>query len=149
VTTTTAVEERTGSAAQLTYYAGWVVMFLVESVAWVTLGIVLGIVAFVLVGTAWGLWQARQTSVGEQLRGPILRLTKRLIDRSGLLAFVAALILGGPPGVAAAAASSDRRDLDRLVVGSSVLYAALCVAFHVLRPQGGVPIHLGPTLPGH
>ena len=139
---------RTSSGPQLVYYAGWVAMFLIEAVTWATLGIGLGIAVFVLGGIVWSRWQARQTRPGEALRGPILHLTKRLLDRGGAVAFLGALVVGAPPGVAAAAASSDRDDIERLIVVANVLYAVLCVTFHVLRPQGRLPIHFGPTLPG-
>ena len=131
---------------QVLYYAGWVAMLLLETVLWSELGIVLGVVGFVLGGVLWGRWQAAQTSPGERLRGPILRLTHRLVDSHGTAAFVGAVLLGGPPGVAAAAAASARGDTRRLVLTASVVYAAVFVAFHALRPASGLPMHLGPRL---
>jgi hypothetical protein len=130
--------------AQLLYYAGWVAMLLLEAVLWSQLGIVLGLIGFVLGGVVWGGWQAAQTHPGERLRGPILRVTHRLVDTRNRAAFVGAVLLGGPPGVGAAAAASARRDTRALVVTASVVYAVVFVVLHVLRPSSGLPMHVWP-----
>jgi hypothetical protein len=134
--------------AQAVYYLGWISMFAVESVAWATLGLVLGIVVFILGGMVWSSWQAAHTRDDERLRGPILRLTRRLVDTGTATAFLGAVLVGGPPGVAAAAAAGARADRRRLILIASILYALLWATFHALRPQGALPMHLGPTLPG-
>lgn len=148
---TVAAEDRIGRAdsgvvAQLVYYAGWLLMLLVETVLWSALGIVVGIVGFIAGGSIWGWWQAAQTTRGERLRGPILRITRRLVDTGNRAAFVGAVLLGGPPGVAAAAASSGRADTRRIAVSASVLYALVFVAFHTLRPSSGLPMGLWPRI---
>jgi hypothetical protein len=137
----------TGSVlAQLAYYAGWVSMLLIEAVLWSVLGIVVGVVGFILGGSIWGWWQAAQTTPGERLRGPILRITRHLLDTGSGIAFLGAVVLGGPPGVAAAAAASGRTDTRRLAVTASVLYALVFVAFHTMRPSSGLPMRLWPAL---
>ena len=146
--TTTAVAPavRPGIGSQLVYYAGWVLMLLVESALWSVLGVVAGLVAFTAGGLGWAWWQFDQTAPAERLRGPVLRLTQRLLGW-GVLGFVGAVLVGGPPGVAAAAASTGYRDGRRLVVEASLLYALVWATFHVARPAAGIPIELGPTLP--
>lgn len=141
--TSASVAGVSGLRSQVVYYAGWVVMVLVESALWAVLGVVVGLVAFSVGGLAWGWWQYGQTSRGERLRGPVLRLTQRLLA-GGVLGFVGAVLVGGPPGVAAAAASAGHREGRRLVVEASVLYALMWATFHVARPQAGLPMHLGP-----
>ena len=145
-TTTAAPAVEGGLLSQLLYYAGWVLMLLVESALWVGLGVVVGLVAFTIGGAAWGCWQASQTEAGERLRGPVLRATRRFMGH-GTIGFVAAVLLGGPPGVAAASASLDRSDTRRLIIAASVLYALVWATFHVVRPQGDVPMHVWPSLP--
>lgn len=143
------IEVRTAEAGvvpQLVYYAGWLSMLLIETVLWSALGIVVGTAGFILGGSIWGWWQAAQTTPGERLRGPILRITRRLFDTGSRAAFVGAVLLGGPPGVAAAAASSGRTDSRRIAVGASVLYALAFVALHTLRPASGLPMQLWPRL---
>ena len=133
-----------GVWSQLVYYAGWVLMVLVEAALWAVFGVVLGLVAFTAGGLAWGWWQYGQTAHGERLRGPVLAITQRLLGH-GVLGFVGAVLVGGPPGVAAAAASTGYREGRRLVVEASILYALVWAAFHVARPQGGLPMHLAPA----
>lgn len=130
--------------AQAVYYLGWLAMFGVESMAWTGLGVVAGLVVFTLGGIGWGWWQAAHTTTGERLRGPVLRLCQRLLGW-GVLGFVGAVLVGGPPGVAAAAASRGYRDGRRLVVESSLLYALVWATFHVARPDAGMPIGLAPA----
>ena len=137
---------RTGAVSQVVYYAGWLLMLLVEATVWSVLGVVAGLVVFVAGGAGWGWWQFGQTAPGVRLRGPVLRLTQRLLGW-GVLGFVGAVLVGGPPGVAAAAASSGYREGRRLVLEASLLYAILWAAFHVARPAAGMPMDLGPTLP--
>src|SRR4051794_3309251 len=103
-----AVKREGEVAAQVVYYAGWLTMLLLEAVLWAALGAVVGAVVFILGGACWGLWQVAQTSPGERLRGPVLTLTRRLVDAGGRAAFLGAVLLGGAPGVGAAVASSGR-----------------------------------------
>jgi hypothetical protein len=144
--TTTAVAPavRPSVGSQVVYYAGWVLMLLVESALWSVLGVVAGLVGFTAGGLGWAWWQYDQTAQGERLRGPVLRLTQRLLGW-GVLGFVGAVLVGGPPGVAAAAASTGYRDGRRLVVESSLLYALVWATFHVARPDAGMPIGLAPA----
>ena len=135
-----------GVGAQLVYYAGWLSMLFIEAVLWSALGIIVGTAGFILGGSIWGWWQAAQTTPGERLRGPILRITRRLLDSGNRAAFVGAVLLGGPPGVAAAAASSGRVDTRTLAFVASVLYALAFVAFHLVRPASGLPMGLWPRL---
>lgn len=145
-TVTIAVPRREPFRAQAVYYLGWLAMFGVESVAWATSGVIAGLVAFTLGGIGWGWWQAAHTTPDERLRGPVLRLCERLLG-FGVVGFVGAVLVGGPPGVAAAATAGRYRDGRRLVIEASLLYALVWAAFHVARPAGGLPIELGPTLP--
>ena len=143
----TAIEVKareTNVPAQLLYYAGWIGLFLLESMLWAILGLVLGVIAFVLGGIAWSLAQAAHTRRGEVLHGPILRATRWCIATGGPWV-LAGVLVGGPPGVAAAATSVGRLDIRRLAVIASVFNAVLYAALHMARPDLGVPMQLAPV----
>jgi hypothetical protein len=147
VATSAPAAVRANVLSQVVYYIGCVGMILTETALWSVFGVFVGLVVFSLGGIAWSWWQFGQTAPGERLHGPVLWLTQRLLG-GGVLGFVAAVLIGGPPGVAAVAASSNYRDGRRLIVESSLLYAMVWAAFHVARPSAGLPIHFGPSLPG-
>ena len=131
------------AVAQAAYYVGWLVMFLVESIAWTALGLVVGLVAFVAGGFAWAVAQAAHTEPGARLHGPILRASQRMVDAGGPW-ILGAVIVGGPPAVAASAAAARRGDVARLALWSSFAYSAVFAVFHLVRPDAGVPMELTP-----